>query len=343
MKFTFPILTLCLGGAQRMLAEITNGLLDRGHQVTILMPPQGAVEYEVKAPIIRTKQNYQIAESDYPAADVIVSNFYTTVPEAHAASLNGKGIHIRLSLCYEPVFLPDNHYSFPTYHLTPHVLVLSEWQRDIIRLNHGMQGYIVPVGVNPTFKNLNIRSSGKPARIVAIVRKPEGGFSWHREQAYLLNHLDIVKDRYPNIQITLFCPPNELASSPSLLKLKKQNRYLFYTPGNDIELCYHLNQADLYISASTYDSASLPGLEAMRCGTALITTYAGGNSDYCRHEQNCLMSYRFENRLFEDIIRLIEDDVLRKQLMKEGEKEAAKWTWERSVDAFEAAISKILG
>lgn len=342
MRFTFPILTLCIGGAQRMLAEIINGLVRRGHDVTIIMPPQGVIEYPIHARVIRTKKDYTIQESDYPNSDIVVSNFHLVVPSAQAASSNKKGIHVRLSLCYEPTFLPDNDVTFPTYHLTPHLVVLSKWQQELIYLNHGIKGHIVPVGISTSFSNLKIRNPHSPLNISAIIRKPEGGFSWHREQDYLLKHLKRVKKLYPNVRINLFTPPNEFASSPILQSIKAQGLFRHLTPADDRELNYHYNETDIFVSSSTYDSASLPGLEAMKCGAALVTTYAGGNMDYCQHEKNALVSYRYQHRLSEDIIRLINHPQIRQNLAAEGEKEAAKWTWERSVSLFENAMKRII-
>lgn len=103
MRFTFPILTLSHGGAQRMLVELANGLTAMGHQVTILMPVDGVVSYDVRSTLIRST-HMELQEQDYPIGDVIVSNFHTTVPTSQAASNQGKGIHVRLSLCYEPLF-----------------------------------------------------------------------------------------------------------------------------------------------------------------------------------------------------------------------------------------------
>ena len=128
MKLTFPIETLSKGGGQRMLAEITNGLAMRGHDVTILMPPHGKVDYPTNAKLVRTK-TATIEESDFPYSDIIISNFYTTVPTAQEASQQGKGKHVRFSLCYEPPFLQNNHLSFMTYNLTPHLIVLSSPNR----------------------------------------------------------------------------------------------------------------------------------------------------------------------------------------------------------------------
>lgn len=341
MKLTFPIYTLSKGGAQRMLAEITNGLALRGHDVTILMPPDGKFDYHTNAKLIRTKTN-SIEESDFPKSDAIISNFYTMIPSVQAASQKGKGIHVRLSLCYEPPFLDNNHISFPTYYVTPNLIVLSKSQQQIIYYEHGIMGHIVPVGVSSTFKNMHIRNSNTPLQISAIMRKTVGSFSWHREQDYLINQLKMVKAKHPNVIINLFSPPDEFYTSPELKQLKETGNFRWFTPGNDVELCYHYNHTDIFVNSSIYDSASIPGLEAMKCGAALVTTYNGGNLDYCRHEENALMSYRYQNRLGEDIIRLIQDPALRNRLALAGEKESQKWTWERSVDTFEKVLQKMI-
>lgn len=341
MKITFPVLTLSIGGAQRMLAELANGLFSRGHDVTILMPPTGEIDYPLKAKVVRSKKDYFLYEEDYPNSDVIVSNFHLVVPSADAASKNGKGAHIRLSLCYEPTFLQDSHVTFPTYHLTDKLMVLSKWQRDMIYLNHGIKGHIVPVGVSPTFKDKQIRKSNDSLQITAILRKPEGGFSWHREQDYLMNHLYLVKTRYPQVTVNLLCPPGELKDSPALQKIKAQKYFNVFSPKNDEAMCYQYSKADIFVSSSTYDAAGLPGLEAMRCGAALVTVYSGGNMDYCEHENNCLMSFRHENRLANDIGRLIQNRLLREKISSNGVREASKWSWQRSVSAFETALNNM--
>ncbi|MFC0189090.1 glycosyltransferase family 4 protein [Fictibacillus aquaticus] len=337
MKITFPILTLCKGGAQRMLAELANRLASRGHDVKILMPRGGTVEYPLSVPVIRVRGALPQA-AEFPVSDVIVSNFYTTVEEADKASKLGKGKHARLSLCYEPTFLENNHNSFTTYHSTSSLFVLSKWQQEIIYLNHGIKGNIVPVGIASDFKNLGIRVPHDPIQISAIMRRPEGGFSWHRDQDYLIEQLYKVKTSFPSVIINLIIPPEEFSTSPHLQKLEKTPWLKVYTPANDIELNYHLNQTDIFVSSSLYDSASLPGLEAMKTGAALVATNAGGNMDYCRNMQNCLVSHRYENKLAANIVQLVQNSVLRSSLAEEGMKEAQKWTWERSAAMFEAGL-----
>ncbi|MNI17159.1 D-inositol-3-phosphate glycosyltransferase [compost metagenome] len=342
MRFTFPILTLCHGGAQRMLVELTNGLTARGHDVVILMPIGGDISYEVHSNILTTDHTV-LRESDFPVSDIIVSNFYTTVPVSEAASQQGKGMHIRLSLCYEPLFLPENEVSFPSYHITDKLLVLSQWQQELIALSHGITGSIVPVGISTAFRNQHIRHMlQEPLNITAILRKEENGFASHREQGYLVKQLDIVRHNAPQVNINFICPPDEFYSSESLQRMKAEGKYRFFTPKNDEELCYHYNGADIFVSASAFDAGSLPGLEAMRCGAALVSVYSGGNLQYARHEENCLLSYRYENRLAQDVVRLIVDSALRVRLAEQGEADSLAWTWDNSVNSMEQAVVRFM-
>lgn len=342
MRLTFPILTLSRGGAQRMLAELANRLAVTGHDVIVLLPSHGIVEYEMKCRII-TAPATVLTEDDFPYADVIVSNYYTTVPIAQRASEQGKGVHVRLALCYEPTFLPANDLSFSSYNITRNLFVLSRWQQETVRINHGIKGRIVPIGVSSDFHNMHLRGRGGGRVIVsAMMRKPEGGFSGHREQDYLLQQLDYVKQLHPEIDIYIITPPAEYDSSGRLQSLLAGGRFQVRTPGNDSELSYHYNESDIFVSSSTYDTGSLPGLEAMRCGAALVTTYAGGNLEYCVHGHNCLMSYRHENRLAGDISSLITDKELRLRLAARGEQDSARFTWERSMQIFQAELFEMM-
>ncbi|MBD2846427.1 glycosyltransferase family 4 protein [Paenibacillus sp. IB182496] len=339
MKFTFPILTLCKGGAQRMLAEIVNGLTQRGHEVVVLMPLGGVVEYPLHARLVSIRR-HELRASDYPVADYIISNYYLTVPSAKIASAQKKGKHIRLSLCYEPVFLADNHISLPTYHMTDKLLVLSSWQQQLLQLLHGIQPRIVQVGIRPIFRNLNIRIGRRRLVIGAIVRMPEG-FASHRDQHYLLAQLERIRQLFAHVDIHLITPPGELAASPQLQRIQAEGKFRLFTPAGDEELCHCYNHADIFVTSSFIETANLPGLEAMRCGCALVATYAGGNTDYARHMQNCLMSYRHQHLLFSQLALLIRNTELRHRLAREGEREAAKWTWERSLAQFEQAVRQL--
>lgn len=341
MTLTFPILTLCKGGAQRVLAEITNRMTRKGHNVTILMPETGTVEYEVESEVRRVK-GAGIAEGDYPAGDVIVSNYFTTVAAAQAASERGKGKHVRYSLCFEPPILPDNSKSYSSYLETGSLIVVSQWQSDLMRLLYGIDCLVVPPGVDEIFINRNARVSKSHLTISAILRRPEGGFALHRGQEYLIAELDRILSLRANVQVHYITPPCEYASSPTLQRMGGTGKYRFFAPADDVELAACYNLADIFVTPSTYESFCMPGLEAMRCGAALAAIYCGGNMDYCKPEENCVLSYRHERRLGDDILRLTDDSALRARIATQGERDAREWTWERSADLFETALQSLL-
>ena len=333
MRFVFPILTLCKGGAQRMLAEITNGLSDRGHDVTILMPMQGDVEYPVRSKLQRTGNTF-LEAADFPYADYIVSNFYTTVYTAQEASLAGKGRHIRLSLCYEPIFLEDQQTTFPSYNITKDLFVLSEYQQALVEINHGIKAKVIPVGVSDIFYNKNSRGNNSTLNISAVLRRPEGGHSWQRNQEELIEAFMQIKAGYPHVQQNIIVPVNEYRQSPQLKRLLRKGIYTVHCPTTDEQLCDIYNKTDIFVSSSIHESALLPPLEAMKCGAAVVSYYAGGNKDYCRHEETALTSYAYEKNLYDHIARLINDENLRHTIAQNGQAEALKWTWDNSVNRF---------
>ncbi|MNW70109.1 hypothetical protein D3C74_493010 [compost metagenome] len=54
------------------------------------------------------------------------------------------------------------------------------------------------------------------------------------------------------------------------------------------------------------------------------------------------MSYRHENRLAADIVTLIEDRELRQRLAARGEQDSLQFTWERSVQIFQAELFEMV-
>ncbi|MEW4154013.1 glycosyltransferase family 4 protein [Bacillus thuringiensis] len=323
MKCTFPIVTLSKGG----------------HKVTILLSEIGIIEFDMKAAIKVVSHDFPA--HTFPSADVIVLNYYTTVQPCQLAAEQGLGTHIRYSHCYEPMFMPNQAETFLSYHVTPHIFVVSEAQKKLVDVNHGLDAKVVPNGINPIFKRIHNQKTSGPLHISAIVRLSEGGL-WHRQQDYLIEQLRLVKQAHPEVQINFFCPPIELTMSKSLQQIKLLNEFTLHTPSNDQELCLLYNQSDIFVTSSIFESSLLTGLEAMACGAALVTTYAGGNMDYIKHLKNCLVSSRMNNQLSQDIITLINDPHLRQHLISNGETEAKKWTIQRTVNTFEKNAKNIV-
>lgn len=93
-----------------------------------------------------------------------------------------------------------------------------------------------------------------------------------------------------------------------------------------------LRNSDLFISASLYESFSLPVLEAMACGCPVITTNNKGVLEYAVNNENCIMTAMSDpNELAKNIISVYEDEALADKIISGGIKTASKYSWDNII------------
>lgn len=102
----------------------------------------------------------------------------------------------------------------------------------------------------------------------------------------------------------------------------------------DSRLAEIMNQCQVLISTSIHEGFCLPLLEAMACGTPVITTNAVGNEIFCINNVNCLT---VENsvELKEAIIRILTDKDLAKKLSDNCIETANNYQWDSVIDRLE--------
>ncbi|GAB6181511.1 hypothetical protein JCM14036_28300 [Desulfotomaculum defluvii] len=91
-------------------------------------------------------------------------------------------------------------------------------------------------------------------------------------------------------------------------------------------------QAQIYICASEYETFPLPPLEAMACGTPVITTANDGALAYAVDRENCLyFTCGDTDQLANKIITLLEDQGLYNHLQQNGYKTASRFQWQEII------------
>jgi len=138
---------------------------------------------------------------------------------------------------------------------------------------------------------------------------------------------DIVKSRGYDFDVT-WITQSQPGNCPDYIDI------YINPPQNKIPDLYR--EADIYICGSHYEAFSLPPLEAMAAGCAVITTNNGGVSEYAKDGYNCLMSDVGDYRgLAENIIKLLHDEDLRMNLIKNGYETVNNYTWDKAIDLIE--------
>jgi glycosyltransferase involved in cell wall biosynthesis len=100
-----------------------------------------------------------------------------------------------------------------------------------------------------------------------------------------------------------------------------------YIPTQNLPIVYNL--AKLFVYPSTYEGFGFPPLEAMACGTPVITTAISAMLDNVG-DAGLLIPPQDESALTNAIETLLSDIALRDHLSIAGRLRAAEFTWERT-------------
>jgi glycosyltransferase involved in cell wall biosynthesis len=148
----------------------------------------------------------------------------------------------------------------------------------------------------------------------------------------LARAMTIAREKIPNLKWVVFGNA-ELPSQNTIFSYKS----LGFVQGEDLRRAYA--NSHVLVAPAWYESFPLYPLEAMACGTALITT-SKGTEDYAIHLENALIvPEKNPNSIADAIVYLFNNPELRKKLALRGSLDARKFTWDQSV----ARMSEILG
>lgn len=329
MKIVFPVMSLETGGGARFIYQLANALLDKGHDVEIIIREQGALTWPVHTKITRVKE---LTPEVIPPADFILPNFYLTVYPAWASK---QGQVVRLSLGYEPLWVPESEVAKQTYLIGAPIISISQWHRQLLLDQIGLDSVVVPGGVDTLVFNPYPKLSNQTGRknIFYIMRGKNQGYTWKGSNEFL-EACRRLKKEISDVDIYVVLPEGEPLVSPV--------PYVTKIARTDLEMARLYAQADLYVYTSYFEAFGLPPLEAMACGTAVVTTDCGGIRDYARHKENCLVVPPSDvAQLTAAMYRLLSNDQERQRLAVAGHNLSQLWTWQRTADRVEAFLQSL--
>jgi glycosyltransferase involved in cell wall biosynthesis len=108
------------------------------------------------------------------------------------------------------------------------------------------------------------------------------------------------------------------------------------------ELPLWYNAADLFVYPSRFEGFGLPVLEAMACGTPVVTSNVSSLPEVAG-DAALLVPPDDEAQLIEAMRRALGDMALRQEMRAKGQAHAATFTWERTARQTAAAYERALG
>lgn len=154
-----------------------------------------------------------------------------------------------------------------------------------------------------------------------------------------------LADIFPRLCLSVVGEGPERGKLEKLSKeLKINNQVKFHGGVSHGETVKLLQEADLFILNSVSEGLPHTAIEAMACGTPVITANARGTNEVVNDGKTGLLVYLDSvEELKDKIIQLLEDESLRKKLAGNAYRSVmGKFTWERNLGILEEELKKVI-
>jgi glycosyltransferase involved in cell wall biosynthesis len=122
--------------------------------------------------------------------------------------------------------------------------------------------------------------------------------------------------------------------------VRQDVRFFGFVPEHTLAALYRL--ASVFAFPSLYEGFGLPPLEAMACGTPVVTSRLSSLPEVVGDAALLVDPYRVDE-IAHALERVLQDDALRAELVARGQVRAQQFSWERSVRAIHAGYLKAMG
>jgi glycosyltransferase involved in cell wall biosynthesis len=122
--------------------------------------------------------------------------------------------------------------------------------------------------------------------------------------------------------------------------VRQDVRFFGFVPHQTLAALYRM--ATLFAFPSLYEGFGLPPLEAMACGTPVVTSRISSLPEVVGDGALLVDPYS-EEEIAQAMARVLDDADLRRRLVERGLERAASFSWERSVRQIHAGYLKALG
>jgi glycosyltransferase involved in cell wall biosynthesis len=218
------------------------------------------------------------------------------------------------------------------YRMPVHLLAVSSTIQTVLKDVYNRESQIFPNGIDTDFYH-PLEQKNNEIPTILLVGNPYLEFKGFDFAISLLNvaqELGLVFNVWWASQV-------DFSIKQDSLKIEK-----FIEPSQQ-KLAELYRNADVFISASLYESFALPLLEAMASGTAVIATNSGGINAYVKPGVNCLLCEQGDfDSMFFALQHLLTNPEARDSLVAEGRKTALEYSFSKVIPTLEQCLSRIV-
>ncbi|MCL2259848.1 MAG: glycosyltransferase family 4 protein [Fibromonadales bacterium] len=339
MKINF--LLPCFGtrplGGFRIVYQYANKLAENGHKVSIIYASgrESRFLFLIMRFIIlfikdifplhksiRKLYVFKLNDNTIPNADVTIATACTTAVALESCNAS-KGKRIYLIQHYEDWSMPPAMLNETWRYKDMKKIVISKYLKEI-GANLGVFDTVyIPNPIDCDLFKLTKDVRNRTYNIAMMYSDQE-----IKGSIYGLQAIEIIKKKYPNFKAIFFGTKSRDKNIPKWIDYIKNPSQEFLV--NDI-----YNNSSIYLCSSVSEGWGLPPMEAMACGTAVVTTQNGGISEFCLNGENALIcDIKKPEQMAKCIERIYLDWNLHNLLTKNGLEKIKEFSLDRSFKLF---------
>lgn len=349
ITFVLPGYLRSPAGGYKMVFEYANRLTLRGHKVAIAFDCFQGAQGHQRIPGFLKKLCYRffvwyypkwfalhpkvrkvcaytgINDREIPDADFVCATAVGTANDVAKLSIN-KGEKLYFIQDFENWGSWTSDAVKETYRLGMKNIVIAKWLEKIVQ-DSGFDCVLIPNGIDFDVFNIDIPIASRKGHTVSMLYHEQV----HKGSIYGIAALKKLKERYPDLQATLFGVPKRPDDLPAWIQ--------YIQSATQPQLWQVYNQSKIYLCPSIKEGFGLTGAEAMACGCAYVASDYGGVHEYAIDGRNVLLSPPKDvEGLVKHISYLFDHDDERIKLAQQGYKDIQTLDWNRSVDKFETVL-----
>jgi glycosyltransferase involved in cell wall biosynthesis len=370
MHVNFTLYGCARTGGSMTFMELGERLIQRGHKVTIttlndclietqngfkpdylldsniqFIPVSIDIPFEIVQYFINTQSEYQLIFQKFemdkrphlmqfavptaelikftPTCDINVATYFPTafaVNECKKTQLKFYYMQHYEALCVPPgdfSWLAEQSYLLPLNKISN-----CSWLQSTVKKIHKADSYLINNSCkSECFYSMNLDKFENPT----ILALGKTSIPWKGLQE-LDEALFLVQKEIPNIQLLLY-------GSEENPNIRFPHKYIMKPSYDELRELY--NKSHVAICPSWYESFPAPPLEAMGCGTPIITTKIGVE-DYAVNEVNSLIiEPKSPSQIKDAVIRIFKDNELKNKIIDNGFKTFKDFSWDKTTDKLE--------
>lgn len=225
--------------------------------------------------------------------------------------------------------------------LSDGIITVSEWsKRDILKFFPIDENkiFVTPLAADSIYKPLNKNICKDFVASIYSINKPfilyVGGFSPRKNVKALISAFSkVYKDLNCDYELVIVGAKRDegqvLNDLTNNLELASKILFTGYVPEEHLPILY--NACEAFVYPSLYEGFGLPPLEAMSCGTPVITSNLSSIPEVVR-DAGMLINPHNESELMEAMLNLLNNDNLKRLYSEKGFKRSLDFSWSKTAE-----------